>query len=99
MFFQLYFMHCQVGASLPPCVYFPLPNKTEETYFRMIDILKIIASFVAPQNVLVDFEQAAVNAYTSGFPQAHIKGCFFHLSQSSLRKVNSLDSNSHARMI
>jgi len=56
----------------------------------MIDILKIIAPFVAPQKVLVDFEQAAVNAYTSGFPQAHIKGCFFHLSQSILRKVNSL---------
>ena len=56
----------------------------------MIDILKIIAPFVAPQKVLVDFEQAAANAYTSAFPQAHIKGCFFHSSQSILRKVSSL---------
>ena len=90
MFFQLCTVLCQVGASFPPCVYFLLPNKTEETYSGMFNILKIIAPFVFPQKVLVDFEQAAANAYTSAFPQAHIKGCFFHSSQSILRKVSSL---------
>jgi len=43
----------------------------------MIDILKIIAPFVAPQKGLVSFEPAAVNAYASRFRRAHMKGAFF----------------------
>ena len=41
----------------------------------MIDILKIIAPFVS-QKVLVDFEQAAVNAY-KGIPTSSHKRLLF----------------------
>ena len=39
---------------------------------------------------MLDFEKASMKAATTSFPQANIKGCYFHLCQSLLRKVNSV---------
>ena len=41
-------------------------------------------------NVLVDFESASVGAFRNAFPNAHVSGCYFRLSQSILRKVNEV---------
>ena len=43
-----------------------------------------------PSRIVLDFEHAAVNALTSAFPESSIKGCYFHLCQAFLRKVNEL---------
>ena len=40
--------------------------------------------------ILLDFERPAVNAFTSAFPESSIKGCYFHLCQAFLRKINEL---------
>ena len=40
--------------------------------------------------ILADFENAAQNAFRLAYPNANIKGCLFHLSQSVLRKVGEL---------
>ena len=40
MYFQLYTVHTKSGNNYPPCVYFLLPNKTQETYRRMFNILR-----------------------------------------------------------
>lgn len=90
MFFQLYTIHTKIGNSFPPCVYFLLPNKRFETYERMLVILKSLAPSSAPERILVDFEIAAMLSFQSAFHSAEIKGCFFHLNQSILRKVNEL---------
>jgi len=42
----------------------------------------------APEKILLDFESAAVNAFRSAFPNATVAGCYFHLTQSVIRKVN-----------
>ena len=34
------------------------------------------------QKILVDFEKANTNAALLAFPEAEIKGCYFHLCQS-----------------
>jgi len=64
MYFQLHTIRCQVGVSFPSFIYFLLPNTAVETYCGMIEILKIIRRFVAPQNVFVGFEQAGMSALT-----------------------------------
>ena len=90
MFYQLYTWHAQVGNSYPPCIYFLLPKKNEDTYRRMFEILKSLLPDLGPTQIFVDFEKAAINAARIAFPQAEIKGCYFHLSQSVIRKINAV---------
>lgn len=89
-FFQLYTIHTKVGNSFPPCIYALLPNKTEATYSRMITMIKMIRPEFSPTKVLIDFELAAINAFKNAFPDTNVSGCFFHLNQAIVRKVNSL---------
>jgi len=90
LFFQLYSLHAKVGNSYPPLIYCLLPNKTGETYRKMIAAIKRLLPASNPQKVLLDFEMAAMSAFRDEFPEAEISGCFFHLSQSIIRKVNEL---------
>ena len=39
---------------------------------------------------MLDFEQAALQSFQKTFPEAHLLGGFFHLSQSYMRKINEL---------
>ncbi len=43
-----------------------------------------------PNRILVDFETAAINAFTKTFPKVSIKGSYFHLCQSFNRKINEV---------
>ena len=90
MFYQLYTWHAKIGNSYPPCIYFLLQKKNMSTYNRMFVILKILVPNMTPQKILLDFEKACMSAAQAAFPQAEIKGCYFHLSQSLIRKINSV---------
>jgi len=43
-----------------------------------------------PDRILIDFEQAAINAFRQAFPSAQLQGCYFHLCQCLVRKVQNL---------
>lgn len=86
-YFQLYTIHTRVGNKYPPCVYFLLPNKTQNTYVRMLDALMVLIPEANPRTILADFEGAAQNAFHQAYPNAAMKGCLFHLGQSVQRKV------------
>ena len=43
-----------------------------------------------PEKIPLDFESATINAFTAAFPDARPLGCYFHLTQSILRKVNEI---------
>lgn len=90
LFYQLYTIHAKVGSNYPPCIYFLLPNKTQATYERMIDILLSVMPGLQPEKVLTDFETAAINAFRKKIPSASTSGCFFHLSQCVIRKIASV---------
>jgi len=45
----------------------------------------------SPERMLLDFESAATNAFRSAFPSATVTGCYFHLTQSFMRKVDEID--------
>ena len=38
--------------------------------------------------MFVDFEKACMNAVNIAFPDVEVKGCYFHLCQSLIRKIN-----------
>ena len=40
-----------------------------------------------PTHLIVDFEKAAINAFSAHFPNTHVKVCFFHLCQNVWRKI------------
>ena len=97
LFCQLYTIHCLVGGPNPfenghllPCVYALLPNKSISTYTKMWTIIGESCPNSQPHYLFVDFEQAAINSFNSIWTLTLVKGCFFHLSQSVFRKLQSL---------
>lgn len=91
VFFQLYSIHFNFGAGINPAgLYCLVTDKTAATYGRVLERLRDIVPFAKPKTVLVDFERAAMNAFRTAYPDARITGCYFHLCQSVIRKVNEV---------
>jgi len=91
LFFQLYTIHFEFGSGIhPAALYSLLPNKTEATYQRLLTQVVNLIPNCRPEVVLTDFEMAAQSAFRSHFPDARITGCYFHLSQSVMRKVGEI---------
>ena len=90
MFYQLYSIHVSLSGIAPASIYAFLPNKTEKTYHRFLEALKILVPDSRPEKILLDFEQAAIQAFQKNFPETKLSGCFFHLSQSFMRKIGEL---------
>lgn len=74
-----------------PFIFALLPNKLEDTYKRLLLNLKNKAATYKlefnPNFIIIDFEIASINALPEMFPEATIKGCFFHFTQCIWRKV------------
>lgn len=77
------------------CAYAFLPNKSEEAYAELFQALcdkctELFGFDANTQAMLMDFEKATMNAVTQVFGNIRLHGCFFHLCQSTWRKVQSL---------
>ena len=90
-FFQLYTMHSNSFLAqtliLIDCLE---QNKTQALYARTLDEIKRMTSLANSEKILLDFKSAAVNAFRAAYPNATILGCYFHLTQSILRKSTKL---------
>jgi hypothetical protein len=53
-------------------------------------VLKQLIPAAAPSVVLTDFEKAAMLAFAETYPTARVTGCYFHLNQAVVRKVNEV---------
>jgi hypothetical protein len=77
--------------AVTPVVFALLPNKTEQTYRRLIDKLLELCPSWHPKYIMMDFEKAAINAFAGKFTTTPnplvMSGCFFHLQNSIQRKV------------
>src|SRR5688572_17336502 len=87
LFFQLYTVQCLSPESIVPCWFVLLPNKTQATYSRLFEEIKVLQPQVRPATITMDFEKAAINAGNQCFTKAEIHGCFFHLSQNIFRRI------------
>jgi len=72
-------------------MYALLPNKTEATYNRMIDLsiakANSIGKRLMPKMFQLDFEITMFNTIKNKYPDAQIRGCFFHYNQAIYRRV------------
>jgi hypothetical protein len=93
MFLQMYSLHAEFREHVFPLVYCLTARKTELTYFTIYsEVTRICDQYhflLSPATVMQDYELAAMNAAQRVFPNASIKGCLFHFSQSMWRKINS----------
>ncbi|CAF3717843.1 unnamed protein product [Rotaria socialis] len=91
IFYQLYAMHVVYGNVVLPVVFALLPNKTQQTYRRLIDKLSKICPLWSPKFIMMDFDLASINAFGDKFVtttnRSIISVCFFHLQNSIQRKL------------
>jgi hypothetical protein len=91
LFFQIYAIHYEFANGINPvgliCL---LPNKTCDTYRRLLDAVKDLLPDAEPDFILTDFEIAAMDAFRVTYPNSTVTGCYFHLCQSVLRKTQEL---------
>ena len=82
-----------VGESAITAVYCLLEKKTEQTYENMLKAISESCHdrklFPDPKKVSVDFESAVISAITNVLG-AETSGCFYHLCQSTWRKIQEL---------
>ena len=91
LFFQLYTIHFElIPAITSAAVYCLIQNKTQAVYVCILDEIKRMIPLANPEEILLDFESSAIKAFTAAYPNAKILGCYFHLTQSILRKVNEI---------
>jgi hypothetical protein len=89
-FYQFFTLHGFKNGLYVPVVFALLPNKTVHTYNKLFEHINIECSkfglTLNPIKIVVDFENGIHLAIQHSFPQAQIKGCFFHLKQTWYKK-------------
>ncbi|XP_022170329.1 uncharacterized protein LOC111033737 [Myzus persicae] len=94
-FLQLYVIRVQKNDSYITAVYCLLERKTMSIYEEMFKLILNKCEehelFPDPTHLNVDFEKALISAAQTIFDSnLTIRGCFYHLCQSSYRKVQDL---------
>ena len=70
------------------CIYALLPDKSEDTYRRFFEEVRNTLDLEhSPQDIMIDFEIAAINAAAATFEGAEMKGCFFHLCSKLWKQI------------
>ena len=91
IFFQIYTIHALINYQIFPCVFAPLPNKTDTTYNRFLtDVLNAVRNIGNdPEDILVDFERAAMNAITNQLNQVEVN-TLFEISLNGRKPIGCL---------
>lgn len=91
---QLYVFHAPYLGQVLPQLFCLLPDKTYNTYCRLIELIKNAAKTIGtcfePRKFHIDYEQAMIKAISESFTSDHVQGCYFHYSQCIWRKVQEL---------
>ena len=95
LFQQLYVIRVPLDESAITTVYAFMLNKSEASYMELFQILtnkcRSLGMTLDPAIVTVDFEKAMMNTIVNYFgTRVVVKGCYFHLCQSSWRKIQEL---------
>ncbi|CAF0884612.1 unnamed protein product [Brachionus calyciflorus] len=90
-FMQMYTIHAYLANTTFASVYIFAQKKEEKTYREAIGALKDLATSknitLNPFLIMADFERASTNAVMHHFPNAVIKGCWFHFRQAIFKRV------------
>lgn len=88
---QLFSIHGRVESHIIPLVFCLMSKKTLALYKEFFEELKKIALQYSlnlqPNRIICDFEKAIISSVKLCFPEANLRGCFFHFGQILWRKV------------
>ena len=97
IFKQLYIIRAPLGDTAITCVYAFLAHKNQESYTEMLEAVvhkcEELGFNVSPQQIITDFEQTvfrAIRAVMHENEHLNLHGCFYHLTQSTWKKVQNL---------
>ena len=95
IFQQLYVIRVPLGETAVSCVYAFLSGKSqiiyEELLQSIVDGCDKLGFTPDPSEIILDFEKSAIQAVSTILgPHVDTKGCFFHLTQSTWRKIQEL---------
>jgi hypothetical protein len=94
-FYQIYSIHIDASpdrrsTNVIPVVFALLPNKREETYYRLFSFLRQTLNMTIDK-FKCDFETAVINACKAVFPDVQLTGCHFHFARAVNKKAKSLN--------
>ena len=81
-----------------PLAYGLLPGKRQEMYYNLLNELDTNGPF-QPLTVLADFEIGLRNAISTTWPNAAIRGCYFHFKQCLWRNFDRLGLTSEYQVV
>lgn len=92
LFHQLYTIHGKYKGQVFPPIFALLQGQSQFHYESMWRLLIQAATnqglTLNLTAAISDFEISAINAVQTFFPAADMKACYFHYSQSVMRKVS-----------
>ena len=93
-FEQLFIIRAPLGDTCATAVYAYLPSKTKDVYKEMLESIVSACKdrniILDPVQVVADYEIGIHNAVLDVFEnEASISGCFYHLTQSTWRRVQN----------
>ncbi len=84
LFYQVYTINVPFKGKKLPMLYSLLPNKKEDTYKRLYNILTTPSNGLYLKKideVTLDFKKAIMNAIEISFPDVLLLLCYFHYCQ------------------
>ena len=96
LFYQILILHAELPSLTDdrswclPTVYILLTHKDSAIYLEAFQSLVSNCPILAPQVLMLDFEQALRSSLSSTFPSALVDGCHFHFCQAVLRNLYNL---------
>ena len=92
-FAQLYVIRAPLGSKTVPVAYAFLPSKDQYIYEEMLGVILDASTAQGktanPKHLVIDFEKAMINAIHCVLDTS-FQGCFYHLTQSTFRKVQNV---------
>ncbi|KAG7165673.1 putative MULE transposase domain-containing protein 4 [Homarus americanus] len=100
IFKQIYVIRVPFGDTAVTSVYALLPNKTRATYEELlqaiVDKCADLNYSIPVKTVVTDFEDGVLRAVLAVFGRdVESKGCIYHLTQSTWRKIQELGLGTH----
>lgn len=99
-FTQVYVIRVPFNTIHVSCVYALLQKKTRSVYSELFDVIvdriTRLEMNLNVKTVVTDFEDAVLRAVSASFGrEVETKGCFYHLTQSTWRKIQQLSLTEH----
>ena len=88
-------IHAPLADRAVPCVYALMQRKCQDSYEELLSVVDRKCAALGhqpdPTVIITDFEVAAMQAVRAVFGESVVtRGCFFHLTQSTWRKIQEL---------